>query len=339
MTPHPLQTAPQLIDNFDRRFSYLRLSVTDVCNFRCQYCLPNGYTKPDDKPDFLSLTEITHLVNGFAALGIRKVRLTGGEPSVRHDLVNIIQNIAAIDGIETIALTTNGYSLAKHAQAWRDAGVSQLNVSLDSLDRATFEQARGVDKLDEVMSGLKIAQAVGFKSIKINAVLLKGINDGELPRFMDWLRTTPVTLRFIELMQTGHHADYFKKHHISADTIRQQLIESGWHIKPRGITDGPAVEYTHPDFVGKIGLIAPYAKDFCDSCNRLRVSARGELKLCLFGDGDAASDNMLRTLLQNVGQSAALQQQIIHALTHKPATHLLHQGITGKTFYLASIGG
>jgi cyclic pyranopterin phosphate synthase len=198
----PIQT-PQLIDGFSRRFSYLRLSVTDVCNFRCQYCLPNGYSKPLNKPDFLSRVEIRNLVTAFAALGVRKIRLTGGEPSVRHDLSDIIRDIQKIDGIETIALTTNGYSLVKHAAEWRDAGVSQINVSLDSLNATTFAQARGVDQLSNVLHGLEIAQAVGFNSIKLNAVLLKGINDHELPQFIDWVQKRNISVRFIELMQTG----------------------------------------------------------------------------------------------------------------------------------------
>ena len=329
-TPH----ITPLIDSFSRRFSYLRLSITDVCNFRCQYCLPDGYSKPLNKPEFLTRAEIKNLVTAFAALGVRKIRLTGGEPSVRHDLSDIIRDIKAIDGIQTIALTTNGYSLAKHAREWRDAGVNQINVSLDSLNAATFAQARGVDQLDNVLRGLEVTQSVGFDSIKINAVLLKDINDHELPDFINWVRERNISVRFIELMQTGLHKDYFAAHHLSADGLREQLVNGGWQIKPRGTTDGPAQAFSHPDYLGHIGIIAPYSKDFCDTCNRLRVSARGDLKLCLFGDGDVS----LRAFLQDAAHQDELQSTIINALTHKPVSHFLQQGITGKMFYLASIG-
>ncbi|MGL4766764.1 MAG: GTP 3',8-cyclase MoaA [Formosimonas sp.] len=324
-----------LVDNFARRFSYLRLSVTDVCNYHCQYCLPNGYRKPATGPEFLSRSEIKHIARAFAALGVRKIRLTGGEPSVRSDLTDIISDLAAIEGIDTIALTTNGYQLAQRAAAWRTAGVTQLNISLDSLNPEKFAQARGVNQLHNVLAGIQTAQSLGFQSIKLNVVLLKGINDTDLPDFIDWVRERKMSVRFIELMQTGLHHDYFKQHHISADGLRSQLTARGWQATPRGATDGPAQEFAHPDYMGRIGIIAPYSPNFCDTCNRLRVSALGDLKLCLFGDGDIA----LRDLAQTAAQQPELQNRIIQALTHKPATHLLQQGITGKMFYLASIGG
>ncbi len=335
MTPIHAPPAPLLIDGFSRRFSYLRLSVTDVCNFRCQYCLPNGYTKPLNKPDFLSRAEIKNVVTAFAGLGIRKVRLTGGEPAVRQDLSEIIRDIKQIDGIETIALTTNGYQLAKRAQEWKDAGINQLNVSLDSLNAEYFAVARGVDQLANVLHGLETAQKIGFDSIKVNAVLLKGVNDHALPDFLEWVRERPISVRFIELMQTGNHIEYFKKHHLSADFLRTQLIKDGWQIQPRGMTDGPAQAFFHPDYLGRIGIIAPYSKDFCDTCNRLRISAHGDLKLCLFGDGDVS----LRPFLQDAAHQNELQETIINALSQKPVSHFLQQGITGKMFYLASIGG
>lgn len=196
-----------LEDGFSRRFYYLRLSITDVCNFRCTYCLPDGYRPPDGNKEgrksFLSLEEIRRIVSGFAAMGTRKVRLTGGEPSLRRDFTAIIETVANTPGIEKVAMTTNGYRLKERAQEWFDAGLNALNVSVDSLDPRQFHQITGENKLAEVMEGIEAALAAGFKSVKINAVLLKGLNDQQLDQFLAWIRHKPIELRFIELMQTG----------------------------------------------------------------------------------------------------------------------------------------
>ncbi|QSX40776.1 GTP 3',8-cyclase MoaA [Shewanella cyperi] len=324
----------QLQDNFGRKFHYLRMSVTDVCNFKCSYCLPDGY-RPDGKPGFLSLDEISHLVGAFAEAGTRKVRITGGEPTLRKDFSDIIRVIADTKTINTIACTTNGYRLEKHAREWFDAGLRRINVSVDSLDPRMFYQITGENRFDEVMRGVNAALEAGFERVKINAVLLKNLNDQDLPRFLHWIKHTPLDLRFIELMETGLGRDYFQAHHLPGSSIRERLLAEGWSLDPRGAEDGPAQNFSHPDYQGRIGLIMPYEKHFCDSCNRLRVSARGKLHLCLFTEGGLE----LRDLLQSAEQRPELIARLERQLLLKRETHLLHQGFTGVTQHLASIGG
>ncbi|MGL5324408.1 MAG: GTP 3',8-cyclase MoaA [Aeromonas sp.] len=323
-----------LEDGFSRRFYYLRLSVTDVCNFRCTYCLPDGY-RPQGRKSFLSVDEIRRVVGGFAAMGTRKVRLTGGEPSLRRDFTSIIDAVAGTPGIEKVAMTTNGYRLKERAREWFDAGLTALNVSVDSLDPRQFHQITGENKLAEVMEGIEAALAAGFTSIKINAVLLKGLNDYQLDAFLAWIRHKPIELRFIELMQTGEMDTLFQHHHVSGEQIKQRLLESGWVQQLRGKDDGPAQVFMHPESQGGVGLIMPYSKDFCAGCNRLRVSSVGKLHLCLFGDNGVE----LRDLLGADSQQEALQQRIRSALSGKAATHRLHEGNAGATPHLASIGG
>jgi cyclic pyranopterin phosphate synthase len=328
-----------LEDGFSRRFYYLRLSVTDVCNFRCTYCLPDGYRPSaghkEERKSFLSVDEIRRVVGGFAAMGTRKVRITGGEPSLRRDFTDIVNVIANTPGIEKVAMTTNGYRLKDRAQEWFDAGLNALNVSVDSLDPRQFHQITGENKLAEVMEGIEGALAAGFKSVKINAVLLKGLNDYQLDAFLGWIKHKPIELRFIELMQTGEMDTLFRDHHVSGEQIKLRLLESGWVQQLRGKDDGPAQVFMHPESQGGVGLIMPYSKDFCADCNRLRVSSQGKLHLCLFGDNGVD----LRDLLSEDPQSDALQQRIRAALAGKSASHRLHEGNAGITPHLASIGG
>ena len=322
-----------LKDSFGRKFPYLRLSVTEVCNFRCTYCLPNGYQKTDR--DFLTLPEITRLATAFAELGTHKIRLTGGEPTVRRDLIEIARAVSNIPSIRTVALTTNGYNLKENARAFRDAGINALNVSIDSLDSERFHAITGQDKLAHVLEGIEAAKAAGFTNIKINSVLLKEVTDHTLPEFLEWVKCEALSVRFIELMQTGENLAFFKQHHISADVIIQQLLEHGFVPAIRKPDAGPAQEFTHPDYAGKIGIIAPYSKDFCKSCNRLRVTSRGKLMLCLFGEGGYD----LRPYLQHDDQREELADAIATALHFKHETHYLQQGMTGSTPHLATLGG
>lgn len=322
-----------LKDSFGRKFPYLRLSVTEVCNFRCTYCLPNGYQKSDNH--FLSLPEIARLASAFASLGTHKIRLTGGEPTVRRDLAQIARAISKTSGIRTVALTTNGYNLKQNAQAFRDAGINALNVSVDSLDAARFHAITGQDKLAHVLEGIEAAKEAGFTNIKINSVLLKEVTDHTLPDFLAWIKREALSVRFIELMQTGENLAFFKQHHISAGVIIQQLLEHGFVPEIRKPDSGPAQEFTHPDYAGKIGIIAPYSKDFCKTCNRLRVTSRGQLMLCLFGEGGYD----LRPYLQHDDQREELVEAIASALHFKHETHYLQQGLTGATPHLATLGG
>ncbi|MGJ8563343.1 MAG: GTP 3',8-cyclase MoaA [Alphaproteobacteria bacterium] len=322
-----------LRDDFGRQFPYLRLSITDVCNFKCEYCLPNGYQGRRSK--FLEADEIARLVDAFADLGVYKIRLTGGEPTVRKDFADIARQIAAHPKIKQLAFTTNGYRLKDNAQTWRDAGLTHINVSVDTLDREAFAKVTGHDRLPEILEGIDAAQTAGFKQVKVNAVMIKGVNDEALPDFLSWAKDSPVSLRFIELMQTGDNLDYYKARHYSADGYRAQLLQTGWHLMPRALEAGPAEVYAHEDYAGTIGLIAPYSKDFCKGCNRLRVTATGDLRLCLFGSLGVP----LRNFLQSDDQKLDLLALIRKQLTYKVSSHFLADGITGLTPNLASVGG
>ncbi|MCG7495915.1 GTP 3',8-cyclase MoaA [Vibrio sp. Of7-15] len=328
--------AQQFEDSYSRKFYYLRLSITDVCNFKCTYCLPDGY-KPDNKHKsaFLDIHEIKRVVSAFASCGTSKVRITGGEPSLRRDFVDIINTVASQSGINKVATTTNGYRMEKQVGAWREAGLTNINVSVDSLNPNMFYQITGENKFHEVMAGIDKAFEVGFEQVKINTVLLKDLNSQELPLFLNWIKTRPIQLRFIELMQTGEMDSLFQKHHQSGVSIRNHLIANGWLLKARSSNDGPAQVFIHPDYLGEIGLIMPYEKDFCQSCNRLRVSAKGKLHMCLFGDHGVE----LRDLLEHDSQQEVLIERIQGQLQNKAVGHFLHDGNAGMTPHLASIGG
>lgn len=323
----------RLIDRFGRRFRYLRLSVTEVCNFRCTYCLPEGFKKTQPL-SFLSPAEIGRLVETFARLGVGKVRLTGGEPSVRRDLGEIIGRVGAVAGVDKVALTTNGWNLRRHIAEWRAAGLTNLNISIDSLDPDQFRRITGHDRLGDVLRGLDAALAHGMPAVKVNAVLLKDAAAAGFEDFAAFVRDRPVAVRFIELMRTGDNADYFDRQHVSGQVLKFWLEQRGWTARARAVDDGPATEYQHPEFAGRIGLIAPYAPGFCDSCNRLRVTARGKLRLCLFGEGGVE----LRDLLGQ-DDSEALAERIAGALVGKSAGHRLGEGRTGDTRQLAQVGG
>ncbi len=326
--------APAAIDAFGRRFRYLRLSVTEICNFRCTYCLPNGYVKSGSR-SFLSPVEAGRLIAAFADLGLSKVRLTGGEPSVRKDLTEIIARAASQPKITKVAMTTNGWNLARKVDDWSAAGLTHLNVSIDALRREAFAAITGHDRLEAVLAGLKRAEACQLKAIKINAVLLRDGLDSDFSEWTDFVRDRDVAVRFIELMRTGDNKAFFDAQHVRGDVLRDWLLDRGWAPRARGIDDGPAIEFAHPDHRGRIGLIAPYAPGFCDGCNRLRVTALGGLRLCLFGQG--ARD--LRPYLRSDDQIDALKAEILDALIAKPVAHQLHSGKTGRTLNLAQTGG
>ena len=324
-----------LVDAFQRAYYYLRLSITDQCNFRCNYCLPNGYQPEANKPSFLTLSEIVRVAEAFAAMGTEKIRLTGGEPTLRKDFITIAENVANVSGIRQLALTTNGYRMAKDLDAWQRAGITSINVSVDSLDPKMFHQITGINKFDEVMRGIERAFEIGYKKVKVNSVLMKNLNDHEFNQFLAWVKNRPIQMRFIELMQTGEMDTFFHHHHLSGEILVKKLLEQGWQLQQKAITDGPAKVFKHPDYMGEIGLIMPYEKNFCASCNRLRVSAKGKLHLCLFGEEGIE----LRDLLRSDDQQSILQARIFSALQGKREHHYLHQGDTGIRQHLASIGG
>ena len=324
-----------LTDRYGRTFPYLRLSIISACNFSCGYCLPNGYQADSGKPSPLRVDEISRLLRTFAAVGMRKVRITGGEPSLRKDLPEIIAAAAEIPGIRDIAMTTNGCVLRKQQQTWREAGLTALNISVDSLDREAFHRITGHDRLPDILQGIEDVLSDGSVSVKLNAVMLRGLNDEQLPAWLDYIRQRPVSVRFIELMQTGTNLAYFKQHHYRAELLESELRAGGWVLQKAAADAGPAREYSHPDYSGRIGIIAPYSRDFCAGCNRLRVTSTGDLRLCLFGNTGVP----LRHLLQSDSQAAELRACLTSQIGLKTIGHSLHTGDTGITPHLASIGG
>jgi len=324
-------------DSFGRSFPYIRLSITDVCNFKCGYCLPNGYFKVENKPGFLNLDEISNLVAAFTKLGVSKIRITGGEPTVRKDFFEVLRNIKSEHKINNLVITTNGYKLNEIAEELIATGINGINISIDSLDRNKFKEITGKDRLPQILEGINILQNKGFKNIKVNAVLLKNINDS-LEEFQNWERfinNNEIDFRYIELMQTGDNLEYFKKYHTSAFIFKKYIESQDWKEISRISDAGPSINYVHSKLKGKFGIIAPYSKDFCSTCNRLRITAKGELRLCLFGN----TGTNLRPYLQNQNQKDELVELILKQLRFKKESHYLETGNTGITPHLASIGG
>lgn len=322
-----------LTDGFSRRLTYLRLSITDFCNFRCDYCLPDGYQGKRPKNE-LSIDEIKVLVEAFANVGTKKVRITGGEPSIRKDVTDIIRLIKQTDGIETVAMTSNGYKLGKHLQAWNEAGLDQLNISIDSFDPKVFQKITGFNMLPTLLADIDTLLETTDIKLKLNGVLMESTAYETLLSALDFVKTRPVTYRFIEFMQTSDNSDLFFAQHAQSALITEYLLENGWTPQQRGQTDGPAIEYSHPDYVGRIGMIAPYAPHFCESCNRLRVSSLGKVHLCLFDQGNYD----IRDYLQNQDVNGLMA--VLHSfMPIKPEHHHLDESNSGIMNNLSMIGG
>ena len=327
-----------LKDSFGRKFPYIRLSISDVCNFKCGYCLPDGYKiDRSDNRKFLNIEEIGRLAKALSELGVSKIRLTGGEPTVRKDFFEIIKIIKENSGIKKTVITTNGYRLDKIANDIKNSGLDGINISIDSLNAETFKKITGHDRLEEILRGIKNLQKLNFKNIKINAVLLKGVNDSEKD-FNDWaefVKKNEIDFRYIELMQTGDNLDYFNNYHVPAKKFTDYLNNNNWVIQTFGKDSGPSKNYLNPKFKGKFGVIAPYSKDFCKSCNRLRITAKGDLRLCLFGN----TGINIRHLMQKDSQIDELKDLILKQLNFKKESHYLEIGETGLTKNLSTTGG
>jgi len=324
-----------LTDGFGRAFHYLRLSVDEVCNYRCVYCLPEGY-KPSaaaaEPP--LNVAEIGRLVAAFADMGFWKFRLTGGEPTTRADIVEIVERCARVPGARRLAMSTNGYRLAPIAHALAQAGLQAVNVSVDSLDPERFARITGRNDLAKVLAGVEASLTEGLET-KINVVLLKGFNMADYESFLRFSAERRVEVRFIELMRTGDNEAFFNENHLSGEHILEMLKRGGWEEQARREGDGPARRFRRPGYAGSVGLIAPYSKDFCSTCNRLRVTSRGALRLCLFAEGQAS----LRELLASDGQREALKARVRSLLERKEVSHYLPDGRTGSARNLALMGG
>lgn len=325
-----------LTDGFGRAFQYLRLSVDEVCNYRCVYCLPDGYKESAAAAAAppLTVAEIGRLVAAFAEMGFWKVRLTGGEPTTRRDIVEIVERCASVRGVRRLALSTNGFRLAPIAHSLAQAGLHAVNVSVDSLDGERFARITGRDDLAKVLAGVEACLTEGLET-KINVVMLRGFNAQDYESFLRFSAERRVEVRFIELMQTGDNAQFFKENHHPAEHVLELLRQEGWSEVPRREGDGPAVRFRRHGAAGTIGVIAPYRRDFCASCNRLRVTSRGALRLCLFAEGQAS----LRDLLLCDDQRPALQARVRALLTRKEVSHYLPDGKTGDARHLAMMGG
>jgi len=327
-----------LKDSFGRKFPYIRLSISDVCNFKCGYCLPDGYKiDKSDNRTFINTEEIKRLARALSELGVSKIRLTGGEPTIRKDFFEIIKIIKENSGIKKTVITTNGYKLDKIANDIKNSGLDGINISIDSLDPKTFKKITGHDRLEEILRGIKNLQKLNFKNIKINAVLLKGINDTErdFDGWAQFIKNNEIDFRYIELMQTGDNLDYFNKYHVPSKKFIDYLNNNNWIIQTFGKDAGPAKNYLNPKFKGKFGVIAPYSKDFCKSCNRLRITAKGDLRLCLFGN----TGINIRHLMQKDNQIEELKDLILKQLNFKKESHYLEIGETGLTKNLSTTGG
>lgn len=312
--PH---TSPMLVDRFQRRITYLRLSVTDRCDLRCAYCMPEAMAFLPRK-EVLSLEELHRLALGFIDRGIRAIRITGGEPLVRRDVIDLFRALGRKlgDGLDELTLTTNGTQLAQHADALAAAGVRRVNVSLDTLDRARFASLARRDRLPQVLEGIAAAKAAGLR-VKLNTVALKGINADEIADLLAWAHGQGHELTLIEVMPLGAIDGDRVDHYLPLTTVRERL-ERCWTLTPSAHrTAGPARYFDVAETGGRIGFITPLTNEFCDGCNRIRVTATGQLYPCL-GGGERVD---LRAALRSADLDARLAEALDEAMRIKPARH------------------
>ncbi|MGG6313400.1 GTP 3',8-cyclase MoaA [Paenibacillus macerans] len=274
----------QLLDPFGRKHDYLRISVTDRCNLRCVYCMPAEGMVFQPHEEIMSYEEIAETVSALAPMGLRKIRITGGEPLVRKDLEKLIAMLSGIPGIEDIAMTTNGMFLAKKADLLKKAGLNRVNISLDSLRQDRFSMITRGGEVQKVLEGIQAAVEAGLEPIKLNVVLMKGVNDDEIRDFLALTIDRPLHVRFIEYMPIGSASDSWRKSYLPLTAVDDVCREAGWAFEdaagPRG--NGPAESRRILGAAGTFGLIHPVSEHFCDNCNRLRLTADGHIKACLY---------------------------------------------------------
>lgn len=305
-----------LIDPFGRRVEYVRLSVTDKCNMRCFYCIPRGFTSFEEPRNWLTFDEVERLMGVFAGLGVRRIRLTGGEPLVRKNLPLLASRLSSLPGIEDLSMSTNASLLKDHALALKEAGVTRINVSLDSLNAERFQQITG-GSLQTVLEGLDAAKAAGLSPVKINVVAMKGLNDDEFEAIVDYCLENDFTLRFIETMPVGATGMSATDHYYDLQQLKERL-ERNYRLIPGMMPGGgPARYYRVEGTQLRIGFITPISQHFCETCNRVRISVEGTLYLCL-GQNDKVE---LRPLLRQGASDAQLRDAVIAALALKPRRH------------------
>ncbi|WP_410499482.1 GTP 3',8-cyclase MoaA [Chitinibacter sp. S2-10] len=322
-----------LQDRFGRAIDYLRVSVTDRCDLRCSYCLPARFKGFEEPEHWLTFDEITRLVGAFARLGVRRVRLTGGEPLLRRNLPELAGRLKAL-GLDDLALSTNATQLAKHAQALKDAGVTRVNVSLDSLDRQCVSTITGSDSFDKVMAGLQAAAEVGLNPIKLNMVAMRGVNDAEIDTMAEFAFEHGYILRMIEAMpmgDTGRNTQY-----LDLGPIRDRLV-ARYDLIPEVIElgGGPARYWKTRDGIGRIGFITPMSQHFCATCNRVRLTVDGTLYMCL-GQESAFE---FRPLLRGGASDAELEAAILHAIELKPERHEFVEQPAKLIRFMSQTGG
>lgn len=323
-----------LIDPFGRRIEYIRLSVTDRCDLRCFYCLPKGFKDFQEPDNWLRFDEIERVIGAFGALGVRRVRLTGGEPLTRHQLPELAARLAALPGIDDLSLSTNATRLDKHAAALHVAGVTRINVSLDSLRPERFKEITGGGHLDKVLAGLMAAKQAGFAPIKINMVALRGVNDDEFEDMVDFCIEHDFTLRFIETMPMGSTGLNAGDNYLDLQDVKRRL-EKRYELIPGMMPGGGPARYVRVAGTDlRIGFITPISQHFCATCNRVRLSADGTLYLCLGQDNKLELRPLLRAgisdqeLLDVVRQAIALKPER-HEFNEKPQQVVRFMSVTG----------
>lgn len=309
--------ATTLVDRFGRSVSYLRLSITDRCDFRCQYCMAEQMQFLP-RAQVLTLEECLRVAAAFVARGVSKVRVTGGEPLIRHNAIWLFERIALLPGLRELVLTTNGSQLERHAAALRAAGVKRVNISLDTLQAERFRSITRVGDLRRVLRGIDAARAAGFEAVKLNTVLLRGTNDDELVDLVRFAVAQEVHIAFIEEMPVGETGHRRQARWLSSDEALARLSEAFVLVPSPETTGGPARYWRVPGTRTRVGFISPHSHNFCDTCNRVRVSARGELYPCL-GSNECVA--LLPLLRAHPGDDAQLHAAIERALGSKASGH------------------
>ena len=304
--------SPKLIDGMGRTIVNLRISVTDRCNFRCTYCMPADNVEFMDRTNLLSFEEIQRVVTVASGLGINRIRLTGGEPLMRKDLPTLIKMINEVEGINDVAMTTNAFFLKDQAQSLKDAGLKRLNVSLDALDPEKFRDVNRRDCLQAVLDGLDTARKVGFKSIKINAVAVRNFSENEIMGLIEYGRSDGFEVRFIEFMPLDSDKVWERDKVLFGHEIIE-LIKKKYELVPvdNSLEIGPASEYTFADGKGKIGIITAVSNPFCDHCNRIRMTADGKLRTCLFSADETNLKEMIRSGKSNENIAETIRQVVL----------------------------
>ena len=325
-----------LTDRFGRSISYLRISVTDRCDLRCIYCMSENMQFVP-RSEVLTLEEVTRIARAFVSLGVNKIRITGGEPLTRRNIMKVFNELGQLDELKDLTLTTNGTQLSQYADALHEAGVSRINISLDSLKPDRFSRITRVGKLEKTLAGLDAALAAGFKKVKINAVILKQINHDEVNDLVRFARERGLDISFIEEMPLGLINDHQRATtYYSSDEILADLRRHYELIATTEKSGGPARYYRMPGSDSRVGFISPHSHNFCDSCNRVRLTAEGRLLLCL---GQEHSMDLKRIVRANPGDDGVLRAAIIESMQLKPKGHdfdlntqevlLRHMNVTG----------